>query len=484
MNIPLSSTNKRFIPEYILYPAFAILVMATAGFPFFWDTVQLASRHADFFYTTNFNGIILPNEIDSGHIPALGMYLAFIWKIFGRTLVASHLAMMPFVLGIVFQAIRLVRRYFPAKWRFAALAIILADPVLLAQCTLVSPDVILVFFLLLAINNYSGKNRILYSVALAGLALSSMRGMMCVAGFFAADVIIRLINHKKSTGGKRFYSQIPGMLVAYFPAVLISAGFFSWHYFKTGWIGYHSEMPWYPLFERPGFNGALRNILILGWRLIDMGHIFVWIAAIFCLLHYFRYKPLLSEHIVSFSVISISLFLSVAHAFILHINLSAHRYLLPVYLIFTILVCYYLYNIPEISFPRKFFTWLLLAGLLSGNFWVYPDRVAKGWDSTLAYLPYFHLRKKMMNYMERENIKIEETGTAFPNTGKIDRIELNGDMRSFSDKDLEKNKYIFYSNIYNDFSDDELKELNHRWKKINDLRFFQVKVILYRNPDK
>jgi hypothetical protein len=96
-------------------------------YSFFWDTVQLASKHAHFFYETDFRSIILPNEIDSGHIPTLGFYLALIWKIAGKTLMVSHLSMLPFVIGIVCQTIILVRRHFSKEWHYYALAIILAQ---------------------------------------------------------------------------------------------------------------------------------------------------------------------------------------------------------------------------------------------------------------------------------------------------------------------------------------------------------------------
>jgi hypothetical protein len=241
-------------------------------------------------------------------------------------------------------------------------------------------------------------------------------------------------------------------------------------------------MPWYPSFEAVDFKGAVYNTLILGWRLIDFGHLFIWITALFILCHFYKHRPLLPQSSVYLSIILITLFLSIAHSFILHRNLSGHRYLLPVYFVFAILVLYYLYNITGGNFPRKFFTWFLIIGLLSGNFWVYPDRIAKGWDSTLAYIPYFPLRKKMMDFMEKNGISPEETGTSFPNTGVIDRLELNGNMGSFAEKDLLTNNYIFYSNIFNDFSDNELLQLKENWQIIKELRLIQVKVILYKNP--
>ena len=473
---------RNHMPEIFVYPAYALLVIATSGLPFFWDTIQLASWHADFFFNDNFRSIILPNEIDSGNIPALGIYLAAVWKIFGRSLFVSHIAMLPFVLGIVWQISRLTKKYIPEKWQLAAMIILLLDPTLLAQCTLVSPDVLLVFFFLMALNNMSGGKRIYYGIALAGLTLTSMRGMMCVAGLFCADMIIRLYSGKQQINIRNLLSSFRRIIVSYFPALLVACLFLGWHYYKTGWIGYHKDMPWYASFETVDFKGAVYNTLILGWRLIDFGHLFIWITALFILRHFYRHRPLLPQSSVYLSIILITLFLSIAHSFILHRNLSGHRYLLPVYIVFALLVLYYLYNFTGENFPRKFFTWFLIIGLLSGNFWVYPDRIAKGWDSTLAYIPYFPLRKKMMDFMEKNGISPEETGTSFPNTGVIDRLELNGNMGSFAEKDLLTNNYIFYSNIFNDFSDDELLQLKENWQIIKELRLIQVKVILYKNP--
>ena len=469
-------------PVFYIYLAFTILVMATAGFPFFWDTIQLASKHAGFFYDNNFSSIILPNEIDSGHIPTLGIYIASIWKIFGRSLFVSHIAMLPFVLGIVWQSIKLVRKYIPEKWHFPALIILLLDPTLLAQCTLVSPDVLLVFFFLIALNNISGGKRISYSVGLAGLALSSTRGMMCVAGLFFAEFIIKLNNDRTLINVRSILNIVFSNLVRYLPALMIAGLFLGWHYHKTGWIGYHREMPWYPLFETVGFKGVVRNTLILGWRLIDFGRLFIWITALTCLWHYLRQKPSLPGSTVSLAITFVAVVFALAHAVILHRNLSGHRYLLPVYITFTILVLQYLYNITGENFPRKFFTWLMIVGLLSGNFWIYPDRIAKGWDSTLAYIPYFPLRAKMMAYIENEGIELKETGSSFPNTGIIDRMDLSGNMESIAEADLLTTKYIFYSNVFNNFTDEELVVLRDKWQKIKEFRFMQVKVILYKNP--
>ena len=114
----------RFFPFYLF---FVILVIGTVNYPFFWDTIQLASKQAHFFYESDFHTIILPNEIDSGHIPSLGIYLALIWKITNKSLLVSHLAMLPFVIGIVWQSVQLVQKLFISRWQYYAVAILLAD---------------------------------------------------------------------------------------------------------------------------------------------------------------------------------------------------------------------------------------------------------------------------------------------------------------------------------------------------------------------
>ena len=472
----------KFIPVYIF---FIILLIVTINFPFFWDTIQLASKHAHYFYESGFQSIILPNEIDSGHIPSLGMYLALIWKIGGKSLTISHLAMVPFVLGIAYQLILLIRKLFTADWQLHAIILLLADATLLAQCTLISPDVMLVFFFLMALNNLLIKKTFWYPVALVGLTLSSIRGMMCVAGLFVAELIIHFNgdNSISSSGRyKKTFSEILKILKPFLPSIIIAICFFMWHYHKTGWIGYHKNMPWYPLFETVGIKGAFYNAFILGWRLIDFGRLFVWLAGAFCLWHYYKNRPVIPGILKSIIIILICIFLSISYAAVLHKNLSGHRYFLPVYLLIAILVTFYLFEITNSRFWKKVIFYLMLAGILSGNFWIYPDRIAKGWDSTLAYLPYFPLREKMMDWMAKEDIPLSETGTLFPNIGPIEYIDLSGKKESFAEFDLKRNHYVFYSNVFNGFSDAELSELKMNWKPIKAYKFLMVKIILYSSP--
>src|SRR5690606_24481667 len=133
---------------------YLILYLLSAHNALFWDTLQFAGDHPTWYYDTGFRYLLLPDACDSGHPPAFGMYLAFLWKLAGRSLWVSHTAMLPFIVLLVVQAIRTGELLFPQQKRYAfwATLIVLSESVLLTQCTLVSPDICLMAFFLLALN--------------------------------------------------------------------------------------------------------------------------------------------------------------------------------------------------------------------------------------------------------------------------------------------------------------------------------------------
>ena len=69
-----------------------------------------------------------------------------------------------------------------------------------------------------------------------------------------------------------------------------------------------------------------------------------------------------------------------------------------------------------------------------------------------------------------------------PNLASFKFIDLKEPLENqaaFSSIDFNKNKYIFYSNVMNDFNKKELDELSKNWKPLKILRGWQVEVILY-----
>jgi len=122
----------------------------------------------------------------------------------------------------------------------------------------------------------------------------------------------------------------------------------------------------------------------------------------------------------------------------------------------------------------------LFVGLITGNLWIYPPTIAQGWDSTLAHIPYYNLQNKMLNYIKKEKIPLEKIGSEFPSLEEQRYITLNSSQHSFKKKNIFSDKYILYSTIFNDFSDEEITYLKTNFKLKKAFTSHKIFVRLYK----
>ncbi|RYZ32189.1 MAG: hypothetical protein EOP49_37895, partial [Sphingobacteriales bacterium] len=176
-----------FSPKFLIFfiPYFLIFLISSRN-QLFWDTIQFAGDHPNWYYSNHFRYFFLPEYCDSGHPPAFGMYLAAVWTVLGRNLFVSHLAMLPFIMLLVAQAVKAGNNLFPGKYRSSSLItlLVLSESVLLTQCSLVSPDIWVAAFFLLAFNTVLKGNRWLLMLAIAVMGIISTRAMMCSVALY------------------------------------------------------------------------------------------------------------------------------------------------------------------------------------------------------------------------------------------------------------------------------------------------------------
>ena len=463
---------KLSIWEYLLFGSIAfVIVWLNRSLFFFWDTVQLTSMHAHWFYEQDFATFFLPPKYDSGHPPFWGLYHAGLWKLFGKSLITSHLAMWPFLFGaLVFSGkigITLVQHKYAGL--FFGL-FLLADPVFLTQSTLVSPDVALICFFLMTLYGILRKQHIgvNWSIVIGaiGLSLVSLRGMMTLAGlgFFV------LLDAGISKGLRKMLHFIPG--------ILVGVGFLIIHSFHTKWIGYHESSPWADSFKLVNLKGVARNLIILAWRMMDVGRIFIWILIGFI---WYRSKGLWQKEFKrkwSKAFFALSLFL--LPTFLLYKGLNGMRYLMPLHIIINLLFVQAIFLLRKQGYHR----WLLVYFLAffafaMGNTWKYPPTISVSWDTTMMHQPYYRLRKKMMTFIQQENIPITKIATAFPNTAPLEIIDLNGvNERMLAVSDTSAN-YLFVSNIFNDLKND-FDNIDRQMELIQEYKEGAIWVKLYR----
>lgn len=489
------------LPVYIPFLILATLaVVLVSEHVFFWDTIQLGSKHAHWYFEQNFSTLLLPEEIDSGHPPVFGMYLALCWMLFGKSLLVSHLSMLPFVWGTVWGTYQLGKYYGDSRVAMLLLLFLLVDPTVAAQHILVSPDAVICCFFINAWYAILTKKGVLKALMLFGMASISMRGMMIVAGLYLFDVLLTLLAlHTRQTRFKREFNSKFCLLVFfrkslfYIPAGLAALTFLIWHYQATGWIGYHTDSTWAPSFVKVDLAGFLKNIVILVWRLFDFGRFTVWLviggltfwAWIKSREEYFKQADFFwkNHKLQQLYVLGGALFLVLTPSFLLHQHLTAHRYLLPLLVWASVLVYYLIINYLKNKKWYRGVVALIIISLFLGNFWIYPPSISQGWDSSLAHLPHYELRTEVLDFFNEKRIPLKQVGTAFPEIGALKYKDLSEREDGMVTKDLTRNQYIYYSNVMNEFSDAELIELTRNWQILQRWEDRGVVAIVYARKE-
>ena len=456
--------NRTQFPYWIAQVAVTLAVLWSSGDPLFWDTIQLAGKQADWYFQNDFRHFFLPERIDSGHPPVFGMYLAGWWSLFGRSLLVSHLAMLPIVWLLVAGVWRVSRHWLDddALW---GLLIVFCDPVLLGQLLLVSPDLWLVAaFAWTLAGILEGRND-WKMMGVIGLCLISTRGMMTSVALLLFDLV----------GKHHFsFSSAKKILLGYLPGAALGAGFLVAHALHTGWIGYHPDSPWAGSFKTVDAGGLAKNVVLYVWRWLDFGRVGLWLILLGLGVQNWRNrrqnrialprantkpprfsKPwrFKSESWANLREPLLLLVLLIAFSlptFLRYVGLNGHRYLLPCLLTFG-----WCFVAVVRVFPAK--KWLLplgLAFLASGNLWIYPPHISQQWDGSLAYRGHFTARAAALEFLAQEEIPLHQVGTVFPEIGPRDWRELNGDTTGMVRFAVGKQPYVLVMTTMNDFPDE------------------------------
>lgn len=342
---------------------------------------------------------------------------------------------------------KIANSYLDRQWRQAFFLLCLADPTLLSQLLLIGPDLALMAFFLLAFWGHRNQQPYLQMAGILGLALLSMRGMMCAAALFLFEGISEGFRQKWQPAW--WWRQVR----IYSPGFLLAGTFLLLHLSVKGWMGYHPDSPWALSFQKNTANEAGRHLLILGWRLLDFGRVFLWLALLLI------WRKLPGSRKWKDARLALLLLVMLTWPFIVYQGVNQHRYLLPFYGMLHLLFLQQLGRVPWRRWAKNLLFVVVLAGLVSGHLWIYPSSLAQGWDSSLAHRPYFRLRQSAEAFLQGEGIPFTEVGTAFPAIGPLRNFDPEQSGPGFGDKDSQNYDYYLVSNIMNGYATMELKEL-------------------------
>ena len=452
-------------PLVFAFIFFIALTLLSINIPFFWDGIFFL-KTANFFYNTSYSTLIPPIDFDTGNFPLFGIYLSAFWKFFGKSLLVSHIAILPFLLGIAFEYYRLAKRYIPKNLIFLSIIFLCIEPTFITQSIIVAYDIILVYFYLLSLNLIlQNKTKFLW-LALIFLAFSSMRGIVAEVSLFLFFILNSKISIEKLQTKKIF--------IAFFTSLVFLCIWTFYHFIKTDWAIFspqrretHEEIV--------GFGMFFRQIIFSIWKLADFGRIFLLIFILLMVFICYRKRNISKKTKEVLLIISIPTIVFILF-FSLFSNPIGHRYFLVPILLLLIGVSHFLSKIENSKIRVTLFS-LLSILLITGNFWIYPEKYGNGWDCSLKILPYFEIHRDFVNYVEMKKIDPQKIGTGFPLFNDYKFSYLQPESYAFADKNIkhiENFDYILQSNICNDFSEKEIEDLRNKWKLEKEFRKCQI----------
>jgi hypothetical protein len=463
--------NKYLLLVFLFFIA---LTCFSVSVPFFWDSVYFSSQANYFFFSQQAHPFLLPLDLDNGGFPLYAVLLSFSWKILGYSLFSAHLIMLPFLLGIAYEYFKLCKHFLSENLIPWALLLLCLEPCFITQSMLMAYDILITYFFLSALNAILSEQKTKLAFLLLILSLIGIRGMVAAA---ALGLIHLLLNASElKTGLKN--------LLYFLPALIVVIAWSIYHKQQTGWVFFSPQRA---LTDEHllGIKAMGKQFILICWKLVDSGRIFLWLILGGGLWFYFQSKK--SDY--TFKILLQLLFIPLICFLCIMVPLSnpgSARYFIPVYLLLIIAVCYLLETLSKGK--RILAVSLLALGLVSGNFWIYPERFSNGWDTSLKVLPFFQLEREMADFIRNEQIPAKEVGTQFPLIDKYqDRYITLEDHRDTYTNALagpvRKFHYYLHSNACNTDLLPQIEVIKPKWKLLKEFCSGQVYISLYENPD-
>jgi len=372
---------------------------------------------------------------------------------------------------LIYNIWKIVKTLFPENLAGWVLLIILLEPTLLSQFSIASPDFILFTAFVISLRAILNKKPWLLCVGIFFLCCINMRGIFAGGIVFMSNIVfVYLQTHNIRSVYK---TALP-----YFPIFILLVAYFSYYFINHGWFfnnsadSFHYSLP-------GGVESILKHLAEFGLRSIENGRFVIWLIGIFAVLNYIKLKKAFSpEYKIILAVFLLLTGLYLFFVFFTQMPFSA-RYFMPQFFLLTLMALTGITNLFEQK-KLKIVVLIILCFELTGHFWIYPDKIAKSWDCTLAHLPYYELRKSCFQYIDNEKLDYRDISAGFCLYGNRLFTELGNINQSVGTRP--DNKYFIYSNISNleDSFADELKNKTH-WIPIRSFEEGFVVITIYKN---
>ncbi|MBA3704673.1 MAG: hypothetical protein H0W84_01870 [Bacteroidetes bacterium] len=457
---------------FLAFLFFLLLTIYSLTIPFFWDGTffsAIACKFYDGCYTV-FNYPPIPDNNTT--FPVFSIYLATVWKLFSKSLWISHLALLPFLLGICYEFYKLAKRFLINSFVSFSLLLLVFQPTFITQCLIMSHDIILIYLFFLSLNMLLKNSFTAYRLVILLLAMYSVRGIFLAFSLAIIEFILAYPQHKY----KSFFIIFKNNFLSF---IFVCGYVFYKFQMQEKIISIYSENPHEQIVP---LSMMIRQFLFIVWKMIDLGQIILWLFFIIGSLLIYKKKNNFNDIKTLAILIFVPAFITSAFM-IPFSNPVGHRYFMFCYLLLIIGVCYILQQInnKKIVYGCLF---IFIAALVTGNCWLYPERLGNGWDSSLKVIPYFQLKDDIDEYIQQNKIPANEIGTQFPLIADKRFSHLSDSSFQYVNVwqgPLENYQYFLQSNVINTDIAEQIEKVKLNWNLLKEFKSGQVYIRLYKN---
>jgi hypothetical protein len=459
---------------------YLIITLLSLNNCYFWDNISYTAVKSDWIYSNLFKSTLNIDilkqtlEMSGFYPPTIGIMTAMLWSVFGRYLWVSHAFIFLWSIILAYNSLKLIQHLFPLKNVSWILLITLFEATVISQLSIAGLDLILLTAFIISLRAIFDRNKLMLSIGIFFLCTIQIRGLFVGVILLVSDNYFQYLSNNNKYSIKTFFTTI----LPYLPSFLIISiyvAFYFWAYIpnnNSSILNSHYSIP-------NNFLRIIKHFLEFGLRSVENGRIIIWIIAF-----YVAYKGIKNRSNQSpKSATLLLLFLLISAVYLIFIFTTqmpfSDRYFMPQFFVLTLLSFIELSKYMNDKKLRFVFVIVLLFEL-SGHLWIYPERIAKSWDSTLAHLPYYDLRKQCFNYIDENKINYNDISAGFTLYGDRKIIELSNKSQIVA-ADHSK-KYFIYSNISNleDNFVDSLKNTTY-WHPMKSFQKGFAIITIYKN---
>jgi hypothetical protein len=442
------------------------------------------SKEAYWYYKTNFSESLLIHPLPGleitptgYHPPLISIITAGLWKIFGYELWVSHAFTLFWAILLIYNSWKILPFFIPEKWAGWALLILLLESTVVTQFVISSPDFILLTAFVISLRAIFQRKPLWLAVGLVFLCGVNMRGVFAGGILFVSHFYYDFyaVRCKKYT-----LKRCLRFLLPYVPVFLLLSTYFLFYFSNNEWFFADKEGAYSTHYQMPAdVATAIKHLAEFVLRLVENGRFVVWLlAAAVVVFVTGKNKVKLSgeeKMLGVFFVLITGLYL--LFVFITNMPFSS-RYFMIHYFVLSLLVLHFAANkwrdrkIRNILIAVLFFT-------VTGHCWIYPEKTAQCWESTLLHTPYYKLRKECFDYIDKNQIDYNDLSAGFCLYGNRGLVELKHEGKIVgASMDA---KYFIYSNISN-LADEQIDELKDTvlWTPVKEFRKAPVFITVYK----